>query len=97
MYLTEAHNKLGEQELADQYLKLLIDRFGGFAGREIAQVYAQRGEPDRAFEWLDRGWKAGDPGVTQINYNWRFEPLKEDPRFDAFLEKIGIKAIMTAD
>ncbi len=97
MYLTEAHNKLGEQELADQYLKLLIDRFGGFAGREIAQVYAQRGEPDRAFEWLDRGWKAGDPGVTQINFDWRFEPLKEDPRFDAFVEKIGLKAIMTTD
>ncbi len=33
----------------------------------------------------------------EINFSWGFEPLKEDPRFDAFLEKIGLKAIMTAD
>jgi hypothetical protein len=33
---------------------------------QIAQVYAYRGEPDKAFEWLDRPYKQRDPRIREV-------------------------------
>ena len=53
-------------------------------------IVALRGEPDRAFEWLDRAVEYGDPGLSEIQADADlFANLADDPRWPPFLERIG--------
>jgi hypothetical protein len=47
---------------------------------QIAQVHASRREPDAAFEWLDRAYTQGDPGLSYMKPEPLFRPLHGDPR-----------------
>jgi TolB-like protein len=60
----------------------------GFA-YQIAQVYAWRGEKDRAFEWLDRCLQIHDAGMVRLQYDPAMDPLRSDPRFAALVAKMG--------
>ncbi len=59
---------------------------------EIAMVHAYRGELDEAFTWLDRAIHRRDTGLTQILGDPFLDNLRDDPRFDAVLERLGLKA-----
>ena len=43
--------------------------YGPTAGYQIAQTYAWWGEPDAAFEWLERARLAKDTGVRYVKYD----------------------------
>src|SRR5262249_59341786 len=51
--LALAYDRLGKKKEADAALSELIDKFTNGAAFQIAEVYAFRGEGDRAFEWLE--------------------------------------------
>jgi hypothetical protein len=55
-------------------------------------VYALRKEPDKMFEWLEHGWTTNDPGVTDLLVDPFLRAYKDDPRFIAFAQKIGVLA-----
>jgi hypothetical protein len=42
------------------------------------------------FEWLEHGWATHDGGVTELLYNPFLRAYKDDPRFIAFAQKIGV-------
>jgi TolB-like protein/Tfp pilus assembly protein PilF len=77
----------GNKAEAKRSLATAVTRSNALPGR-IAVVYAALGEPDSAFAWLDR-W-AAEPALNFIT--WPFDPglapLREDPRFDAFMRKM---------
>ena len=52
--------------------------------------YAYRGEPEKAFEWLERGYEQRDDGMIELRWFSWFKPLYADPRWDALLTRIGI-------
>jgi TolB-like protein/Tfp pilus assembly protein PilF len=56
---------------------------------QVAQVYAVRGEPDLAFAWLERAYVQRDPGLSQLKAHPLFRDLHADPRWGAFLRKMG--------
>ena len=56
---------------------------------QIAEVYAMRGEPDTAFDWLEKAFQDRDAGMTHTKVNPRFRPLHNDSRWPPFLQKIG--------
>ena len=56
----------------------------------IASVYAFRGEPDRAFEWLERAYAERESDVNWIKIDPNFRNLHDDPRWPVFLEKMGL-------
>jgi hypothetical protein len=60
------------------------------AGAQIAQVYALRNEPEKMFEWLEHAWATHDPGVVELLTNPFLRGYKDDPRFIAFAQKIGV-------
>jgi hypothetical protein len=68
----------------------LIDEDADDAGSQIASVYALRKEPEKMFEWLEHGWTTHDGGVTELLYNPFLLAYKDDPRFIAFAQKIGV-------
>ena len=42
------------------------------------------------FEWLERGWPTNDPGVDELLMDPFMRAYKDDPRFIAFAQKIGV-------
>jgi TolB-like protein/Tfp pilus assembly protein PilF len=80
----------GDRAEADAQLKKLIDEDAEDASSQIAQVYALRKEPGKMFEWLEHAWSTHDGGVTEMLADPFMRPYKEDPRFIAFAQKIGV-------
>ncbi len=77
-------------EAASQALlaKMEKDFALGFA-YQVAQIYAWRGQKDQAFAWLERGLSIHDAGLVRLPYDPVMDPLREDPRFAAFVAKMG--------
>ena len=88
--LALAHFANGDRAEADAALKKLIDENADSGASQIAQVYALRKEPDKMFEWLEHGWPTNDPGVTELLSDPFLRAYKDDPRFIAFAQKIGV-------
>lgn len=59
-------------------------------GLQIEEVYAFRGEADRAFEWLERVYVQRDSGLSLIKDDPLLKNLERDPRYAAFLKKMGL-------
>ena len=57
---------------------------------QIAEVFAYRGEIDRAFEWLDRAYTLHDGGMADIKGDPLLKNLERDPRYSAFLKKMRL-------
>jgi adenylate cyclase len=60
------------------------------AAYQIAEVYAYRGDKDRAFEWLERGRRQHDPGLASLRKDPLLPNLHDDPRWNAFLRTMGL-------
>ena len=58
--------KLGDRAASDRKLEQLDSSYGEAASYQFAQAYAQRGEPDRAFAALERGFAVNDPGLNTL-------------------------------
>jgi len=42
------------------------------------------------FEWVEHGWTTHDAGVTELLSDPFLRAYKDDPRFIAFAQKIGV-------
>lgn len=60
---------------------------------QIAEIYAVRGETDKAFDWLQRAADARDTGVTHMYPDPRFRSLHADPRWQELLHKTGFAGL----
>ena len=88
--LALAHFAHGDHAQADAALKKLIDENSEDSGVQIATVYALRKEPEKMFEWLEHAWTTHDAGVTELLVDPFLRVYKDDPRFIAFAQKIGV-------
>jgi adenylate cyclase len=57
---------------------------------QIAQVYAMRGEKDKAFEWLQISFDNHDTGTLTLLIDPLLRGLRGDSRYKAMLEKVGL-------
>jgi len=80
---------LGRHAESDAHLKALLAE-GDHWGFQIVTVYAFRGEVDRAFEWLEKAYELRDAGIPVTRVHPFLKPLRTDPRWIPFLEKIGL-------
>ncbi len=81
--------RLHEQERAAACLRQLIEQHGADAALQIAIVYTQMGDFDRAFSWLERASAQRDPGMIELKADPELAPLRQDARFEALLQQIG--------
>jgi serine/threonine protein kinase/tetratricopeptide (TPR) repeat protein len=84
------YHAAGRQDEADRALHDLIEKFAGDAAYQIAAVYATCGEPEPTFEWLERSYAQRDAGLSSVKSEPCFAPLHSDPRWGAFLKKMGL-------
>jgi TolB-like protein/Flp pilus assembly protein TadD len=87
--LPMAYHALGRKADSDAALAALIAKWEKDSPYNIAYVYAYRGEADKAFEWLDKAVEYDDPGLAEIVTETLFAKIHADPRWLAFLRKIG--------
>jgi tetratricopeptide (TPR) repeat protein len=87
--LPMAYHALGRKADSDAALAALIAKYEKDASANIASVYAYRGEADQAFAWLDKAVEFGDTGLGEIVTENLFDKIHNDPRWLAFLRKIG--------
>jgi TolB-like protein/DNA-binding winged helix-turn-helix (wHTH) protein/Flp pilus assembly protein TadD len=85
-----AQHTLGDAMSSQQALDRVIATAAGDAAYQIAEVYAWRGERDKAFEWLDRAYRQQDGGLTAIKTDLVLGSLRSDPRYVAMLRKLNL-------
>ena len=88
--LAMIHHARGRAAESDAALKTLIDGFGWTAAYQVAEAYAYRNEIDKSFEWLERAYAQRDPGVVYVGFDQLLEPLHDDPRWRAFLQRLRL-------
>lgn len=87
-----AYYRLGRTHDSDAALKKLIATGAQPWACQIAQVYAYRGERDKAFEWLDRAYRLHDGGLPYMKVDFILRSLKGDPRYANLLAKMHLPA-----
>ncbi len=82
-----AEHALGRAAASRATLEALISKYAHTSALGIAEVYAWRGEKDRAFSWLERA-VADSGGVAGLRTDPFLGNLRDDPRFKALLRKM---------
>ena len=79
-----------DRAAADAALNTLLGKRADSMAYQIAGIYALRRDPDNVFKWLDRAWEIRDPGIAFLLFDPFLVRYKNDPRFAAFAQKVGL-------
>jgi serine/threonine protein kinase/tetratricopeptide (TPR) repeat protein len=74
-----------ESSLAQRKAKI-----GYISSYQIAQYYADLGEKDHAFEWLDTAFQEHDTFLVAFRTDFILDSLHSDPRYADLVRKIGL-------
>jgi tetratricopeptide (TPR) repeat protein len=92
MGLALVYHALGRRAESDAALARATDRKRGLSPSAVAMVYAYRGEPDRAFEWLNQAVATRD---LSLGHRIEHEPflagLRSDPRYQGVLRAMHLR------
>ncbi|MFC2163785.1 protein kinase [Acidobacteriota bacterium] len=85
----------GETDKANQILNQMLSQkkeqyISSFC---IAFLYYYKGEKDKMFEWLDKAYEERDVLMPLLNVPKYFCDLRDDPRFEALLKRLGFKGV----
>jgi hypothetical protein len=85
-----AEHDLGHERESQRALDELIAGYGDIAAYKVAQVYAWRGDANRAFEWLDRAYAQQDTQLPTLTFDPLVAGLRGDPRYKAMVKKLNL-------
>jgi len=88
--LAIAQYVLGDRQAADAALADIIANGRDNLAYQIAEVYAVRGEKDKAFEWLQISFDNHDTGTLTLLVDPLLRDLRDDARYKNFLAKLGL-------
>jgi serine/threonine protein kinase/Tfp pilus assembly protein PilF len=87
-----AYHALGRRHDSDMALAELIKKYQGNMAYQIGEIYAYRGEPDIAFQWLNRAYDQHDGGLRSLKTDPLVKTLRRDPRYSEMLKKMRLPA-----
>ena len=88
--LAVVQHALGDAGASDAALEELIERFSADMAYQIADAHAYRGEIDTAFDWLDQAYENRDSGMANLLLDPLLANLRDDLRWEPFLDKMGL-------
>ncbi|MCY7411172.1 MAG: tetratricopeptide repeat protein [Chitinophagales bacterium] len=88
--LALAYYAAGKKPEADATLKTFKEKFESEVGYQLAQVYAFRGDKEKAFEYLNRAYIQHDAGLTEMKTDPFLKNLWSDPRWKIFLTQMNM-------
>ena len=77
----------GRFDEADAALERFVDVYADSENFDIAEIYTWRGEPDKAFEWLNRVMKIDPYLWYELNYLPFLKDLQTDPRWEELIQQ----------
>jgi TolB-like protein/tetratricopeptide (TPR) repeat protein len=89
-YEALAQHELGNAKQSQAALDTFVARHAGAYAYRIAEIYAWRGERDRAFEWLERAYVQHDGNLEATKIDSSLRRLHDDPRWKPFLKKMNL-------
>jgi tetratricopeptide (TPR) repeat protein len=63
---------------------------GYYSAFTIATLYADLGDKDQAFRWLNTAYKERDPWLLSLKTSFLLDPVRSDPRFAELVRKVGL-------
>lgn len=93
--LVNAYRRGGKRALQQQRLENLLERQKGdyHLPVEIAEVHALLGNHDEAFRYLEIAYRHRVSRLTSFHLHPGFDSLRDDPRYDDLLKRIGLPRI----
>ncbi len=88
--LAVAQYVFGDHQAADAALADLIAKAREGFAYQVAEVYAVRGEKDKAFEWLQIAFDEHDTGTLTLLVDPLLRGLRDDSRYKNLLAKLGL-------
>ena len=88
--LALAHYTRREAPAADAALAELIAKDRDFLAYQIAEVYAWRGETNKALKWLQISLDNHDTGMLSLLIDPLLRGLQHDPRYNGLVAKVGL-------
>jgi len=76
-------------EIVEELIKLSEQAPVGSPSFYLAMIYAQMGEIDTAFEWLEKAYTDHEVEMYWLKVEPPFKPLHSDPRWQVMLDKVG--------
>ena len=76
----------------DQWIEVrLAQRKTGYISAfGIATLYADMGDKDQAFQWLNTAYAEHDWELVRLRSDFLLDPLRSDPRFAELVRKVGL-------
>ncbi len=90
--LAYTYGRAGNQAKAEDALKKLLD----LNQRQlvdpiiIVSAYSGRGKNDQAIVWLEKAYAQHSNGLTALKVDPAYDPLRDDPRFQNLLGRVGL-------
>jgi tetratricopeptide (TPR) repeat protein len=63
---------------------------GYFSPYYIAELYADLGDKDKVFHWLNTAYQERDVFLQNLNTDFIIDPLRSNPRFAALVREVGL-------
>jgi len=71
-------------------LRLANRKAGHGSAYRLAALYADLGDKDQAFLWLDTAYQERDWQLMGLKTDFYLDPLRSDPRFAELVRKVGL-------
>lgn len=88
--LALANHALSRRDDSDKALASFLKACSEDCGYQIAQVYAYRGEADKAFEWLNRACARHDGGLMLLKTDLLMNNIRGDSRYSELLRRLDL-------
>ena len=88
--LTLVQQTQPDRAAADTAFKNFSSKYATNGAYQIAVIHALRKEPDEMFRWLENAYATHDSGLTQLVITPFVFEYRDDPRFVALCQKLGV-------
>jgi TolB-like protein len=95
--LTLVQQTQPDRSAADTALREFSSKYASNGAYQIAVIHALRKEPDEMFRWLDNAYVTHDSGLTQLVITPFVFEYRDDPRFVALCQKLGVQLPATRE
>jgi tetratricopeptide (TPR) repeat protein len=86
--LAIAYQRLHRGADAQSQLAALRTQYGDSIAYQLSEIYAQWGDTARALDALETAYRLKDPGLQTLKVDAYMDPLRQEPRFQAVLQKL---------
>ena len=66
------------------------EKVGYFHNSSIALAYAELKDKDKVLEYLNKGFKEREMDLLNLNIDYAYDFMRDDPKFKELVEKVGI-------